>query len=80
MAGETGGVNELLDDIAADYEEELDIIAGQLDKILEPFMIVFLATIVGFLIYAIYGPIFNLSRVILPKKPGQPVPTAQTTR
>jgi len=80
MAGETGGVNELLDDIAADYEEELDIIASQLDKILEPFMIVFLATIVGFLIYAIYGPIFNLSKVILPKKPGQPVPTAQTTR
>lgn len=80
MAGETGGVNEMLDQIAGDYEEELDLIAGQLDKILEPIMIVFLATIVGFLIYAIYGPIFNLSKVILPKKPGQPVPTAQTTR
>ncbi|GAT33417.1 type IV pilus assembly protein PilC [Terrimicrobium sacchariphilum] len=80
MAGETGGVNELLDEIAADYEEELDIIAGQLDKIMEPFMIVFLAVVVGFLIYAIYGPIFNLSQVLLPKKPGAPVPTAEVSR
>jgi len=77
MAGETGGVNEMLDEIAFDYEEDLDLIAGQIDKILEPFVIVFLATIVGFLVYAIYGPIFNLSKVILPKKPGGAVPTAQ---
>lgn len=77
MAGETGGVNEMLDEIAIDYEEDLDLIAGQIDKILEPVVLVFLATIVGFLVYAIYGPIFNLSKVILPKKPGGAVPTAQ---
>jgi len=76
MAGETGGVNEMLDQIAADYEEELDLIAGQIDKILEPIMLVVMGTIVGFLVYAIYGPIFNLSKVILPKKPGGAVPTA----
>jgi type II secretory pathway component PulF len=74
MAGETGGVNEMLDEIAFDYEEDLDLIAGQIDKILEPIVIVFLAVIVGFLVYAIYGPIFNLSKVILPKKPGGAVP------
>lgn len=72
MAGETGGVNEMLDEIAIDYEEELDIIAGQLDKIMEPFMLVAIGTLVGFLVYAIYGPIFNLSKVILPAKGGQP--------
>jgi type II secretory pathway component PulF len=69
MAGETGGVNEMLDEIAADYEEELDAIANQIDKILEPFVLVLMGTIVGGLVYAIYGPIFNLSKVILPKKP-----------
>ncbi|CAN5408043.1 type II secretion system F family protein [soil metagenome] len=75
MAGETGGVNEMLDQIALDYEEDLDLIAGQIDKILEPIMLVFMGTVVGFLVYAIYGPIFNLSKIILPKKGGS-VPVA----
>lgn len=72
MAGETGGVNEMLDEIASDYEEELDLISGQIDKIIEPIMLVVLGCIVGFLVYAIYGPIFNLSKVILPKKGAAP--------
>jgi len=69
----------MLEEIAVDYEEDLDLIAGQIDKILEPVVIVFLAVIVGFLVYAIYGPIFNLSKVILPKKPGGAVPVARQT-
>ncbi len=76
MAGETGGVNEMLDEIASDYEEELDLIAGQIDKIIEPIMLVIMGVIVGFLVYAIYGPIFNLSKVLLPKKGGS-VPVAR---
>ncbi|TSA34938.1 MAG: type II secretion system F family protein [Verrucomicrobiaceae bacterium] len=68
MAGETGGVNEMLDEIATDYEEELDVVASQIDKILEPIVLVMLGCIVGGLVYAIYGPIFNLSKVILPQK------------
>ena len=70
MAGETGGVNEMLDEIATDYEEELDLLAGQIDKIIEPIMLVVMGCIVGGLVYAIYGPIFNLSKVLLPKKGG----------
>jgi type II secretory pathway component PulF len=35
---------------------------------MEPLTIMFLGTIVGFLIYAIYGPIFSLGDVILPKR------------
>lgn len=71
MAGETGGVNEMLDEIASDYEEDLDTIASQIDKIMEPFVLVMMGVIVGGLVYAIYGPIFSLSKVILPsaKKP-----------
>ncbi|MEI6034233.1 MAG: type II secretion system F family protein [Verrucomicrobiae bacterium] len=79
MAGETGGVNEMLDEIATDYEEELDIIASQIDKILEPIVLVMMGCIVGGLVYAIYGPIFNLSQVILPKK-GPPAAAAAGRR
>lgn len=67
MAGETGGTNEVLDEIAGDYEEELDLVASQIDKILEPIVLVMLGTMVGGIVYAIYGPIFSLSKVILPK-------------
>ena len=68
MAGETGGINEMRDEIATDYEEELDVIASQIDKILEPIVLVMMGLIVGSLVYAIYGPIFGLSKVILPHK------------
>jgi type II secretory pathway component PulF len=72
IAGETGSANEMLDELATDYEDELDTMANQIDKIIEPFTIVTMGTLVGFLIYAIYGPIFNLSQVVLPKRSGPP--------
>jgi type II secretory pathway component PulF len=72
IAGETGSATEMLDTIAADYEEDLDTIANQIDKILEPITIVVMGTFVGLLVYAIYGPIFNLSRVVLPSKKPTP--------
>jgi type IV pilus assembly protein PilC len=70
MAGETGSMNEVLDQIATDYEEQLDLMSAQIDKLLEPFVLVILGTVVGGIIYAIYGPIFGLSKVLLPQKPG----------
>ena len=76
MAGETGGMNEVLDQIASDYEEQLDLMSAQIDKLLEPFVLIILGSVVGGLIYAIYGPIFGLSKVILPKKPGEAPPGA----
>ena len=36
IAGETGTGAEPLNEIADDYEEELDVIASQIDKIIEP--------------------------------------------
>ncbi len=74
IAGETGSSTEMLDQIAADYEEDLDTIANQIDKILEPITIVVMGIFVGLLVYAIYGPIFNLTKVVLPQKK----PPAQT--
>ena len=65
----------MLDEIADDYEEELDNIANQVDKVLEPVTILVLGALVGFLIYAIYSPIFSLGKVMLPgsdDKPAKP--------
>ena len=67
ISSETGSSTDLLNEIADDYEDELDSIAGQIDKILEPITIVILGGMVGFLIYAIYSPIFNLGSVVLPQ-------------
>jgi type II secretory pathway component PulF len=76
ISSETGSSTDLLNEIADDYEDELDSIAGQIDKILEPITIVILGCMVGFLIYAIYSPIFNLGGVVLKNdKPAAKAPT-----
>lgn len=68
LASETGSGTEMLAEIADDYEEELDNLAASLDKMIEPLTMLILGVIVGFLIYAIYGPMFSLGDVILKKK------------
>ena len=68
LASETGAGTEMLNEIADDYEDELDGLANQIDKILEPITIMFLGCLVGSLVYAIYSPIFSLGEAILPKK------------
>lgn len=68
LAAETGSGTEMLAEIADDYEEELDNIAASMDKLIEPLTMLFLGIIVGFLVYAIYGPMFSLGDVILKKK------------
>ncbi len=66
-AAETGSGTELLNEIAEDYEDELDTAANQIDKLIEPFTIVILGTMVGLLIYAIYAPVFSLGDALLKK-------------
>lgn len=68
LASETGAGTEMLNEIADDYEDELDGLANQIDKLLEPITIVLLGCMVGFLVYAIYAPIFSLGDAILPGK------------
>lgn len=68
LASETGSGTEMLSEIADDYEEELDNLAATLDKMIEPLTMLILGIMVGFLIYAIYGPMFSLGDVILKKK------------
>lgn len=82
ISAETGSATDMLNEIADDYEDELDTIANQIDKILEPITILVLGVVVGTLIYAIYGPIFGLGKVILPdttKGKNQAIPTPTAT-
>jgi type II secretory pathway component PulF len=67
LASETGAGTEMLNEIADDYEDELDGLASQIDKILEPITIMCLGAIVALLVYSIYAPIFSLGNAILPK-------------
>ncbi len=67
-AAETGGGTEFLNEIAEDYEDELDTAANQIDKLIEPVTIVLLGSLVGFLVYAIYAPVFSLGDALLKKK------------
>jgi type II secretory pathway component PulF len=67
-AAETGGGTELLNEIAEDYEDELDTAANQIDKLIEPLTIVVLGSLVGFLVYAIYAPVFSLHDALLKKR------------
>ncbi|MDF1825650.1 MAG: type II secretion system F family protein [Verrucomicrobiales bacterium] len=66
-AAETGAGTELLNEIAEDYEDELDTAANQIDKLIEPITIIILGTMVGLLIYAIYAPVFSLGDALLKK-------------
>ncbi len=67
VAAETGSGTELLNEIAEDYEDELDTAANQIDKLIEPVTIVILGGMVGLLVYAIYAPIFSLGDALLKK-------------
>ncbi|MFH1067365.1 MAG: type II secretion system F family protein [bacterium] len=61
----TGSLAPLIAKIARALEEEFDIAAQNLNRLLEPVVIVILATVVGFLVYAIYYPIFTLGQTMI---------------
>ena len=56
---EAGTLPVMLDKVAEFYEEDVDTIAKNLGSVLEPIMLVGLASIVGFLIIALYLPVFQ---------------------
>ncbi len=61
---ETGNMDEMYDSIAGYYEEEFDLVVDRLTELLEPFMIIFVGTTVGFIIVALYMPIFQIGQTI----------------
>lgn len=56
---EAGSLPTMLDKVAEFYEEDVDTIAKNLGSVLEPIMLVGLGSIVGFLIIALYMPVFQ---------------------
>ena len=56
---EAGTLPTMLDKVAEFYEEDVDTLAKNLGSTLEPIMLVGLASIVGFLIIALYLPVFQ---------------------
>ncbi|MCC6953064.1 MAG: type II secretion system F family protein [Deltaproteobacteria bacterium] len=60
----TGALDAMLMKIAEFYEDEVDNAVGALKQLIEPVMIIVLGTLVGFLVIAMYLPIFKLGTVI----------------
>lgn len=60
----TGALDQMLGKIADFYEEEVDQAVSALTALLEPLMMVFLGTIIGFIVVAMYLPIFTMASAI----------------
>jgi len=57
---ETGKLPEMMERIADNYEEDLDLRIGTLTSIIEPVMIIFLAVMVGGMVVAMFLPIVDI--------------------
>jgi len=62
---ETGRIDEMLTTIATFYEEEVDRMIEGLISLIEPLLIVFLGTIIGLILIALYLPIFKIGELIV---------------
>ena len=60
----TGALDAMLTKIADFYDDEVDSAVSALTSLLEPMMMVFLGVVVGFIVIAMYLPIFKLASVI----------------
>ncbi len=61
---ESGKIAELFLDAAEDYEEEISFLVSGLLTLLEPVLIVIMGAIVGFVVIALFFPIFTISGAV----------------
>lgn len=61
---QTGNMSEMLDTISSYYEEEFDSSVDKLSQMMEPIMICFLGGVIGFILVAMYLPIFKMGQVV----------------
>lgn len=61
---ESGNMDEMLRQITTFYDRDIEYAVQRLTRMLEPLLTVVLGVIVGFVLLALYMPIFNLSKVI----------------
>ena len=57
---ETGQLPEMLNQIADNYDEDIDNAVSAITSIIEPVLIVFLAVVVGFIVIALFLPIIGI--------------------
>ncbi|MDD2400724.1 MAG: type II secretion system F family protein [Clostridia bacterium] len=57
---ETGNIDKMLLKVSSYYEREVNEMSERLAKILEPFLLIVIGGIVGFIILSIYVPIFSV--------------------
>ena len=60
----TGALDNMLGKIADFYDDEVDQAVAALTSLLEPMMMVFLGTVIGFIVIAMYLPIFEMASVV----------------
>ncbi|MBI5180663.1 MAG: type II secretion system F family protein [Nitrospirae bacterium] len=60
----TGALDAMLSKIADFYDEEVDNAVAALTSMLEPMLMVFLGVIVGFIVIAMYLPIFQMAALV----------------
>ena len=61
---ESGSIDHMLGKAADFYEQEVDDMVAGLSSLMEPIIIVFLGTIIGGIVVAMYLPIFKLGQVV----------------
>jgi type IV pilus assembly protein PilC len=60
----TGSLAEMLGKVADFYEDEVEVAMETISTLIEPFIIVFLGLVLGFVIIALFLPILTLSEVV----------------
>ena len=60
----TGALDQMLVKIADFYDDEVDDSVGNLTTMLEPLLMVFLGTTVGYIVIALYLPIFKMGEAV----------------
>jgi type IV pilus assembly protein PilC len=61
---QTGNMEEMFESISRYYEEEMDATIERLTSMLEPVMIVFLGVTIGFILVAMYTPMFQVGQTL----------------
>ncbi len=61
---QTGALDEMMNKIADFYDQEVDTAVDGLTSMLEPMLMVFLGVVVGFVVVAMYMPIFKMGDVV----------------
>jgi type IV pilus assembly protein PilC len=60
----TGALDNMLEKIADFYDDEVDIAVSNLTSMIEPVLMVFLGGTIGFIVVAMYLPIFKLITLV----------------